>query len=63
MLLMRFRTMQESKFCTAANIIQAELHEFERITLVLHLSADRLNVQKLKEHVSGNLSRLAMGFE
>ncbi|CAD5222093.1 unnamed protein product [Bursaphelenchus xylophilus] len=46
----RIRTVKDGEYCIAANIVQGSLNETDRITLVLHLSSDRLNTHKLMEH-------------
>ncbi|CAD5216242.1 unnamed protein product [Bursaphelenchus okinawaensis] len=46
----RIRTMPNDEYCVAANIIQGKINETDRITLILHMSSDRLNTKKLAEH-------------
>jgi hypothetical protein len=41
--------MVDRGFCIAANIIQGEIDEFERITLLLHISNDRLGDKVIEQ--------------
>ncbi|KAI6233840.1 N-acetyllactosaminide beta-1,3-N-acetylglucosaminyltransferase [Aphelenchoides fujianensis] len=46
----KIRTMLDNGYCIAANVIQGEITEYERITLILHISNDRLD-DRILTHV------------
>ncbi|KAI6229469.1 N-acetyllactosaminide beta-1,3-N-acetylglucosaminyltransferase [Aphelenchoides besseyi] len=46
----KIRTMLDKDFCIAANVIQGQVTEYQRITLLLHISNDRLD-DRILTHV------------